>query len=387
LSGVNERCMTLQALVVSKDDNAAEILSRTLAGFDMAAERFSDAEIAHSRLGEQRFDALIVDFDEPDCASRLLNFAAEAHAGNPPVAIGLLRDASKVREAQQSGAKFILYKPLSNQQATATLRSATALLKRERRSTFRVPVQAPVQLSLEGSDPIEGIMLDLSQDGMDVLAAQPLQAHAALGLHFVLPDGSMEVDARGEVAWANPNGQCGVRLIDLPAETSDKLKAWLYANAPELPPEEAEPVSQCKLTDLSLGGCYVATESPFPEQALVDLCLKAGEMEIHLDGMVRVMHPANGMGLEFPSRTLEQREAVSNFIEFLASRPGTMPELLISPRSIAANEEEFHSDLPAEERLEDPLLELLRSGQSMSRDEFVAELERQRNASAATAAS
>lgn len=374
--------MTLQALLVSKDDDAADVLSRVLAGSGIAAERFSDVEVAQSRLGEQRFDALVVDFDEPESADRLLRFAAEGNAGNLPITVALLSDDASVRDAQKTGAKFILHKPLTMQQATASLRSATALLKRERRSSFRVPVQVPVQLSISGTDPVEGIMLDLSQEGMDVLAAQPLQASTQIGLRFTLPDGSLEVDAHGDIAWANPNGQCGVRFLDVPAETAGKLKDWLHANAPELPPEEAEPVSQCKLTDLSLGGCYVATESPFPEQALVDLCLKAGEMEIHLDGMVRVMHPAHGMGVEFPSRTQAQREAVTNFIDFLASRPGTMPELLISPQSLTADEAEFHSDLPAGEQLEDPLLELLRAGQGMSRDEFVAELERQRNPNA-----
>jgi len=59
-----------------------------------------------------------------------------------------------------------------------------------------------------------------------------------------------------------------------------------------------------------------------------------------------------------------------------------MPELLISPRSLTADEAEFQSDLTAGEQMEDPLLELLRAGQKMSRDEFVAELERQRNPNA-----
>ena len=374
--------MTLQALVVSKDDNAAEVLSRVFASSGIATERFSDVEVAQSRLAEQRFDALVVDFDDPGSASGLLRIVSEMSGVNPSITVGLLSDQSKVRETLKAGVKFILAKPLSMEPAAASMRAATALLKRERRSSFRVPVQAPVQLSLDGSDPMEGILLDLSLEGMDVLAAQPLESGTALGLRFTLPDGSLEIDSRGQVAWANPNGQSGVRFVDLPAETSEKLKTWLHANAPEAPPEEAEPVSQCKLTDLSLGGCYVATESPFPEQALIDLCLKADEMEIHLDGTVRVMHPASGMGVQFPSRTSEQREAVSKFIEFLASRPGTTPELLISPRSLTTDEAEFHSDLPAEEQLEDPLLELLRAGQAMSRDEFVAELEGQRNPNA-----
>jgi hypothetical protein len=86
------------------------------------------------------------------------------------------------------------------------------------------------------------------------------------------------------------------------------------------------------------------------------------------------------MGVEFPSRTSAQRETVAHFIEFLTSRPGTMPELLISPKAIVADESQF--DQPAgsaEEHLEDPLVELLRTGESLSRDEFVAELQRQRN--------
>jgi len=237
-----------------------------------------------------------------------------------------------------------------------------------------------VQLAFPSGEPVEGIMLDLSQTGMDVLAAQPLHPSAVIGVRFQLPDGSADIDAHGEVAWANPNGQSGMRFLDMPEDQIQNLKTWVLANTPDTPLEEAEPVSVCKLTDLSLGGCYVETESPFPEHALVDLCLKAGEMEIHADGMVRVMHPGSGMGVEFPSHTSEQRETVANFIEFLTSRPGTVPELLISPKSLMADPTQFdHTAVAPEDRLEDPLLELLRNGHSLERDQFVAELQRQRN--------
>jgi hypothetical protein len=236
-----------------------------------------------------------------------------------------------------------------------------------------------VEISLSGGDQIEGIMLDLSQTGMDVLAAQPLHPAGLIGVRFTLPDGSLEVDAHAEVAWANPNGQSGVRFLDLSPAQRENLKAWVLANALDVPLDDAEPVSVCKLSDLSLGGCYVETESPFPESALVDLCLKAGDMEIHSDGMVRVMHPGSGMGVEFPSRTSEQREVVAHFIDFLSSRPGTMPELLIAPKSLVADETQFQNTAASELRLEDPLLELLRSGVSLTRDQFLSELHRQRN--------
>src|SRR5208282_401378 len=102
-----------------------------------------------------------------------------------------------------------------------------------------------------------------------------------------------------------------------------------------------ETVSHCKLTDLSLGGCYVETDSPFPERALVDLCLKAEDMEVHTDGMVRVTHPGQGMGVEFPSRTPEQRAEVGNLISLLRSFPESMIELSVSPRALTADLNEF----------------------------------------------
>jgi DNA-binding response OmpR family regulator len=369
--------VTLQTLLVTKDDDAAEVLSRVLASFAVAVERFSEVEIATQRLGEQRFDGLVVDFDEPDTAHQLLRAAALSKPG-ALITMALLSDENNVREILQSGAKFILHKPVSADQAAATLRAVTAMLRRERRRSFRVPVQAPVQLSAPGGEQMEGIMLDLSQTGMDVLAAQALLPGTVIGLQFSLPDGSAEIDVHAEVAWANPNGQSGVRFLDLPENQVEQLKTWLLANTPDVPLEEAEPVSVCKLTDLSLGGCYVETESPFPEHALVDLCLKAGDMEIHADGVVRVMHPGSGMGVEFPSRTSEQRETVAHFIEFLTSRPGTFPELLISPKSLVADENQFATS-SSEEHLEDPLLDLLRAGQSLTQPQFLMELHRQRN--------
>jgi c-di-GMP-binding flagellar brake protein YcgR len=294
------------------------------------------------------------------------------------VTIALVSDPSQTRSILGAGAHFILTKPVSEEQASATLRAATSLLKRERRRSFRVPVQAAATIALADGTQMEGIMLDLSDSGMDLLAAQPLAPSALVNCRFTLPDGSFEIDTQGEVAWANPNGQSGIRFLDMDESTSSNLVQWLQANSPDERPEEEESVTDCKLTDLSLGGCYVQTESPFPERSSVDLCLRAADLEIHAAGTVRVMHPGTGMGIEFPSRTEEQRKVVGDFIEFLTSQPGTAPELLISPKSLLAEVTDL-SVATEDASNEDPLLELLRNGQAMEESEFLAELRRQRN--------
>jgi DNA-binding response OmpR family regulator len=375
--------MTLLALLVSTDDSASEILGRVLPAMGIVAERFSDLATAIDRLQQQRFDALVVDFDDPDAAGQVLDEARRLNSGDAPITVALVAEPARARAILSNGAHFVLYKPLSDETAKAGLRAVAAMLKRERRRSYRVPVQAPVEITLPDTRKAEGILLDLSDTGMDVLTAEPQVPGALLNFRFELPDGSLEVQAHGQVAWANPNGQTGVHFLDLDESIKAQLKDWLHAAAVIQGAGPEETVPHCKLTDLSLGGCYLESDSPFPELALVDLCLRTRDMAIHTEGMVRVTHPGHGMGLEFPSRTPEQRAQVGNLITFLQSCPESMPELIISPRALAADLSQFE---PAPEQmdentepLEDPLLELLRQGSSLQQDDFLAELRRQRS--------
>jgi CheY-like chemotaxis protein len=372
--------MNLQALLVSTDDSAAEVLGRVLPALGIAVDRSSDPETTMARIQQQKFDAIIADFDDPKAAGDALQLAKSL--GSAALSIALVADPTKVRDILSGGAHFVLYKPVSEEGAKAGLRAAAALLSRERRRAFRVPVQAPVQITLPDTRKVDGILLDLSETGMDVLTAEPQTTGALLAFQFQLPDGAVHVDAHGQVAWANPNGQTGVRFLDVPAETSDGLKVWLKAAAANTGADSDETVPHCKLTDLSLGGCYVATDAPFPERALIDLCLKTGELGVHTEGMVRVAHPGHGMGVEFPSRTSEQRAQVGNLISFLRNCPDTTPELIISPRALVADLTQFEhpqeSPEPAEQ-LDDPLLELLRRGASLQQDDFLSELRHQRS--------
>ncbi len=48
--------MILQALLVSKDDPTAETLIQVLAQFGVAVDRSNAADVAATRLAEERFD-------------------------------------------------------------------------------------------------------------------------------------------------------------------------------------------------------------------------------------------------------------------------------------------------------------------------------------------
>jgi len=373
--------MNLQALLVSSDDAASDVLGRVLSGFEIAMDRSSDPETTLTRIQQQKFDALIADFDEPQLAHDVL--AEAKKLGSAPISIALVADSSRVREILSGGAHFVLYKPLSDDAARAGLRPAAGLLSRERRRALRVPVQAPVEITHADRRKVDGILLDISETGMEVLTAEAQKEGAILSFKFQLPDVENELEARAEVAWANSNGQTGVRFLDLAGGGESKLKEWLRTAAATAGVTPEENVPHCKLTDLSLGGCYVETEAPFPERALVDLCLRTGEMEVHTEGMVRVTHPGHGMGVEFPSRTPAQRAQVVDVINFLRNSPTATPELIISPRALQADLTQFKRDkkdsAATDEQMEDPLLDLLRRGASLEQEAFMAEIEQQRH--------
>jgi len=140
--------MNLQALMVSTDDAATELLCRVLPSFGITVERFSDPETALERLQQQKFDAVVLDFDDAEVANKVYERARELGSGTAPLTIALVADSTQVRSVLSAGSHFVLYKPLAEEAARAGLRAVAALLTRERRRAVRVPVQAPVELTL-----------------------------------------------------------------------------------------------------------------------------------------------------------------------------------------------------------------------------------------------
>ncbi|MGB9233375.1 MAG: hypothetical protein WCC04_03115, partial [Terriglobales bacterium] len=98
--------MMLQALLVSKDDQTAETLIHVLAQFGVAVVRSSAADAAVARLNEERFDQVIVDFEDPETASLMLESCRrlDGRNRNVPVTVALLADAQQIRAILGSGA-------------------------------------------------------------------------------------------------------------------------------------------------------------------------------------------------------------------------------------------------------------------------------------------
>lgn len=371
--------MNLNALVVCTDDKIMRVLRRVLSDLEVGIETCTDVDSAVRRLTRVRFEAVVVDCVDEDMAAKVLSSVRSAPCNKRAIAVAMIDGQKAVRSAFALGAHFVLYKPISFERARSSFRAARALMKCERRRNIRVPIELAVTL-FAGADQQQITTLDISEGGMAVRIPRHIPKSRGVRIKFTLPGVDYLVDCAAEVAWKNPGSQTGVRFLDLPHKHRQQLKAWLTRHSPEIEPDD--PPISCKLTDVSAAACYLEMGSPFPARTRVVLTMQRGELRLPVDGVVRVMHPETGMGVEFKQSSDEQRTQTEKFVQ--AIKAGTAPlEFTALPEGMD-DEDESGAAVEAPSLIEDPLLNLFRRSTEFTSETFREELRTQRRAGLAS---
>jgi c-di-GMP-binding flagellar brake protein YcgR len=276
----------------------------------------------------------------------------------------------------------VLYKPVSGERVKSSFRAARALMKSERRRNARVLVELPVTMQDPTlGDSMKVTTIDVSEGGMAVRLPKRRRPSGRWQISFALPGTQSFIDLPAEFAWEGAREQAGLRFLETSPQTMQQLREWLQQNSTEVEPED--PPIRCQLTDLSLGGCYLEIPSPFPLSTRITLSMRAAGIEVRAQGVVRVMHPDKGMGVEFKLSTPEHRVAVEKFLAVLTENRGLLPELLVQPEGL---ETAATLSAPLAASGEDPLLQLF-YGETLSADDFHDALRQQRGAPLAIAQS
>ena len=363
--------MNLKSLVLCSDEKIVRVLRRVLGDLEIDVDLCSDGDSALRKLTRQRFEAIIVDVTD-NRASDVLRSARSAPCNKQAVAVAIVEAAVGLKAVFAVGAHFVLYKPVSSERAKSSFRAARALMKSERRRNARVAVQIPVVLrSAELGGNMKVTTIDLSEGGMAVDMPNRRRPTGRWQIAFTLPGSQSILELPAEFAWEGSGAQAGLRFQQISPEATRQLQDWLKKNSPDA--EQDDPPIRCQLTDLSVGGCYLEISSPFPASSRVSLSMKAGTAEVRAQGVVRIMHPEKGMGVEFTQATPEHRSAVENFLGVLTQNRTLSPELLVEPQGL---ESESSATRPATD-VDDPLLQLF-YGETLTAEQFHQALQNQR---------
>ena len=371
--------MNLKALLLSSDEKTVRVLRRVLNGLDIDVKHCSCADDAIRQITRQRFEALIVDGTNAEETRSVFQGAKASPVNKRALGIVLVESPVGLKGGFEMGAHFVLHKPLAVERAKASFRAVRALMKRERRLQMRVAVQIPVECY--GSGRYQATTLDLCEGGMAIQFSGRVAKENSLLFLLDLPGMDKKLELHGELAWEGKGDQAGVRFKDATDEQRNTLRQWLNSQLPE--PEPDDPPVNCRLTDLSLGGGYLTTNSPFPRGTRVILKIQTGDLEIRAGGVVLVAHPEFGMGVEFLQTTTEQRDQVLRMITTLRANGDKSPELHVEPDGLETPSSDdsvamFQSSETELSGTEDPLIDLFRHKFQVPVESFLEQMREQR---------
>jgi len=353
--------------VVCADAKAVQVLSRILREMGIRAEHCGDPQQAITRFKTDRFDALLVDFENEVTARQVVASAKLSATNKNSLVIAIADSRNIVREILAEGVSFVLYKPLSADRVSNSLRAARSLLPNERRRKPRVPLYGPVSIAYGTSENVPANLVDLSEQGVAIRAERALAPSAKVYFEFRLPDhGSSTVRLAGEVVWTDFTGRIGLSFAKVPQSSRQLLDNWLKSNlhrqteagviATEAGEQVQAPVfsligagldtagnrrvqsrlscrmgaevyalgskvpQHCNLIDISPGGCYVEIISPFPPGTAIDIIVRTENVKTRLKGKVRSAHMGYGMGVEFTLNSPDDRAQVKKLLEAQASQ-------------------------------------------------------------------
>ncbi|HYL13694.1 MAG TPA: PilZ domain-containing protein [Terriglobales bacterium] len=346
--------MSSRALLISADAHTAGVLGEVLAEMEIVVEECGDFSAARRKLTTGQYEVILVDSPDQPTGDRLLQQARSSQANQSSLVISVVDAGSSVRSVFAMGANFILYRPVSAERARASLRAASRLVRRENRKHRRAPVCAQASLSYSNVESMPAILVDLSEEGLALQCQYQLPSQSKVYFRFTLPGQTKCVQMSGETVWQDSTGRAGVRFLDVPQVARRLLKEWLNSRISveqskvtvQLPvgqpgrlassPSDRRIQSRhacqlgaavyragvnvphrCHLTDISVGGCYVETPSPFPTGTNLEIVVRTSEIKFRSEGVVQVVHPGFGMGVAFGTHTDQQRQQVQQLIKLV----------------------------------------------------------------------
>ncbi len=99
---------------------------------------------------------------------------------------------------------------------------------RQARTHYRHELRTLTYVTLDAAN--GGIVRNLNREGVAVQAVAPLRQEQRVRLRFELRFPRLRVETYGQVTWAGPSGQCGIRFVELPSQTARQIDQWIFSN-------------------------------------------------------------------------------------------------------------------------------------------------------------
>ncbi|MGZ4845287.1 MAG: PilZ domain-containing protein [Candidatus Angelobacter sp.] len=220
------------ALLLLPDEASLSMARRVMESFGISVFAASSVLEAERILHNTRLDLAICDFDMPCAADLSLLQAPSRWRG---LSIGLMPTA-RLDQSSHKRIQIRIPKPVSVDMLVRSLKASYTNIAQHRIAAYRHTM--PVKL-VSGTLAHRGWqrtlqqvnVLNVSQTGLCLNAAEPLPQGAVISMNLMLPETSSALHASGNVVWSHTSGRAGI-VFDRQAgpemkKLQERLNTWL----------------------------------------------------------------------------------------------------------------------------------------------------------------
>lgn len=232
--------MNLDSLLISRDADLLGVLRPALENLSVDVQVCAESLKANDLLAKRKYDAVIIDCDDMQNGFEMLTTLRQSQSNAKSVAFAVVNGKTTTQAAFQSGANFVLQKPLTPLHAARCFNAALNFMVRERRRYYRHPVDIPLQVVLPGGLELNAAATNISEGGMAIRVLGKLPKDTKGEFRFTLPETDILLELNGQVAWADGTSHVGIRFIEVPQSAQYQLDKWLTDRLQEEMPEKLQ---------------------------------------------------------------------------------------------------------------------------------------------------
>jgi CheY-like chemotaxis protein len=211
-------------LIVCRDARTHTVLAAAIHDCAGAVNTTADTAAAMAYITRRKLDGIFLDM-RTDGALNLIGNIRRGTSNRFAVVFACAGEHEDASRLLNAGANFVVHKPLDPAEVATVLESAGQMMAVERQRYLRHPLALPVILKATDREQ-RATTLNISRGGMAVRCPQSFDPGSPIHFVLELPMGQA-VRGRGEVAWANTDGQMGIRFYLMGEEVKNVLWHWM----------------------------------------------------------------------------------------------------------------------------------------------------------------
>jgi len=193
------------------------------ASLDLRQDSASAIELAARR----HLDGLVIDCDDVVGGMETLAKVRNSRSNKDTLIIAVVNGLTSTGTALDSGASFVLCKPVQEARLQSVLDIAVPRMECEHRRYFRYNADLPVRLKNHLEQPITARMKNVSESGLAIKLADPVHLTGVVPVEFDIPSIEPQVfRTKADVVWSD-SFEMGLRYLYIEKDSEIALKSWL----------------------------------------------------------------------------------------------------------------------------------------------------------------